>query len=96
MRQIARVPGGQACRSIRPVSSTTSAPSRRVRSGWTAAVQAGSGTVRIASRTWAVAFDASDIENAGNKGQLARGRGVSFAICLASSDRSACQRSQSD
>ena len=49
-RQIARVPGGQACRSIRPVSSTISAPSRGVRSGWTAAVQAGSGTVRIAWR----------------------------------------------
>ena len=57
---------------------------------------ASSGRRSTASRAWAFAFDASDIENAGNKGQLARGRGVSFAICLASSDRSACQRSQSD
>jgi hypothetical protein len=52
-RQIARVPGGQVCRSIQPVSSTTSAPLRGWPSGSTAGVQAGSGWAAIASRRWA-------------------------------------------
>ena len=52
-RQIARVPAGQVCRSIQPVSSHTSAPWRAWPSASTAGVQAGSGWARIASRTWA-------------------------------------------
>ena len=52
-RQIARVPGGQVCRSTQPVSSHTSAPARGWPSGSTAGVQARSGWARIASRRWA-------------------------------------------
>jgi hypothetical protein len=50
-RQITRVPAGQVCRSIQPVSSPTSAPSRAWPSASIAGVQAGSGWARTAWRT---------------------------------------------